>query len=223
MSSTYHNTIFQGTEEWLQARCGMLTASEISRITTAKKIQFADNKTSRAHAYELLAQRLTGIVEPHYISDDMLRGQFDEVEARKLYSESYAPVTEVGFVTLDCGGFTLGYSPDGLVNDDGLIEIKSRRHKYQIETIITDTVPEDYMLQIQMGMLVSGRKWCDFISYSGGLPMYVKRVSADADIQEKIIAVASEFECRIKELATNFEDKSQGLLPTERKEVELVI
>jgi predicted phage-related endonuclease len=93
-------------------------------------------------------------------------------------------------VTNDDHGFVIGYSPDGLVDDDGLIECKSRRQKFQVETILADRVPEEYMLQIQTGLLVTGREWLDFVSYCAGLPMFIKRVFPDARYQEAIIAAA---------------------------------
>jgi putative phage-type endonuclease len=221
---TTHEDLLQGSDEWLAIRCGLLTASEMKLIITPAKMQFANNDKSRAHVYELLAQRITQHVEPAYISDDMLRGMEDEATARELYNENYEPVQQVGFITHEMRGFTLGYSPDGLVGDNGLIEIKSRRAKYQIETIIYDEVPDEYMLQIQTGLLVSGRKWCDFISYSAGLPLYVKRVMADYEMQGKIVDAAVAFEDAIKEKASRYADNIVNLIPTERKEEgELVI
>lgn len=192
----YYNDIEQGSPEWLAIRCGVLTASSVRLIMTPT-FKPASNDKERAHMFELLAQRITGHVEPQYISDDMLRGHEDEILARAKYAEHYAPVTECGFVTRDDFGVTIGYSPDGLVGEDGLIEIKSRRMKYQIETILSDKVPQEYMLQIQTGLLVTGRKWLDFVSYSAGLPMYVKRVFPDAEIQAAIIAASAEFEDRL--------------------------
>lgn len=193
----YHDKLVQGSEEWLAARCGLITASEMKHLLTVKTLKVADNDKTRAHVWELLFQRLTGIVEPHYVSDDMLRGQEDEYYARQLYAEHYAPVEEVGFVTNDSWGFTIGYSPDALVGDDGLIECKSRRGKYQIQTIAENEVPEEYVLQLQTGLLVTGRKWIDFISYSGGLPMFVKRVEPDLLIQGAILAAATAFEAKL--------------------------
>lgn len=223
MIKTY-NDIAQGSPEWHALRCGLLTASEVKHIITPAKLQFAANDKCRSHVYELLGQRITGYVEPSYISDDMLRGRMDEVDARELYHTEIAEVLEVGFVTNDEWGFTLGYSPDGLVGDEGLIEIKGRCQKYQIETIITNEVPQEYMLQIQTGLLVTGRKWCDFLSYCGGLPMYPKRVYADAEMQGAIIRAATEFELKIAELRQVFEKNSQGLIPTERREeTEIVV
>ena len=192
----YYNDIEQGGEEWLAVRRGILTASEMRLIMTPT-MRPASNDKERAHLFELLGQRITGYTEPHYISDDMLRGHEDEIEARIRYAEHFAPVTACGFVTNDDHGVVIGYSPDGLVGDDGLIECKSRRQKYQIETILADEVPAEYLLQCQTGLLVTGRKWLDFISYCGGLPMFVKRVWPCPEIQQAIIAAASAFEQRL--------------------------
>jgi predicted phage-related endonuclease len=193
----YHNDLIQGSEEWLAARCGLLTASEMKMILTPT-LKVASNDKERAHLYELLAQRITNYVEPHYINDDMLRGQVDEIEARALYEKHYAPVEEVGFITNDRWGFTVGYSPDGLVGDDGLIECKSRRQRFQIETIVSDEIPPEYLLQLQTGLLVSEREWIDFASYSGGLPMAKMRVYPDRAIQDAIIVAATAFEERLE-------------------------
>ena len=192
----YYNDIEQGGEEWLALRRGILTASEMRLILTPT-MRTASNDKERAHMFEILGQRITGYTEPHYISDDMLRGHEDEIESRIRYAEHFAPVTECGFVTNDDHGVVIGYSPDGLVGDDGLIECKSRRQKYQIETILADEVPAEYLLQCQTGLLVTGRKWLDFISYCGGLPMFVKRVWPCQEIQHAIIAAASAFEQRL--------------------------
>lgn len=228
MGIVIHEDFEQGSGDWLQARCGLLTASEMKLIITPGKLQAANNDKSRCHLYELLAQRITGYVEPSYISDDMLRGREDEVEAREIYNDEYAPVKQVGFITNDKWGFTLGYSPDGLVGEDGTIEAKGRRQKYQVETILNDAMPEEYMLQVQTGLLVSERKWCDFISFCGGLYMYTKRIYADAEIQNAIIQAATEFEKKMaaaleqwKALSTS---ESMRLIPTERrKEKEIYI
>lgn len=125
----YYHDIEQGSDEWLAVRQGILTASEMRLILTPA-MRTASNDKERAHLFELIGQRITGYTEPHYISDDMLRGHEDEVAARIRYAEHFAPVTECGFVTNDDHGVVIGYSPDGLVGDDGLIECKSRRQKY---------------------------------------------------------------------------------------------
>lgn len=219
MTITYHRDLIQGSDEWAAARCGLLTASEMKLIITPT-LKVASNDKERAHLYELLAQRITRYVEPQYVSDDMLRGQVDEIEARALYAQHYAPVEEVGFITNDEWGFTIGYSPDGLVGNDGLIECKSRRQRFQIETVIRQTVPEEYMLQLQTGMLVTGRLWCDFVSYSGGLPMITQRIHADDVVQDAIIEAATAFEERLAKLRADYDAVIKGggrLLPTERR------
>lgn len=200
-----HHAVTQGTQEWLALRCGMLTASEMHLILTPTLKQ-ANNDKSRSHLYELLAQRITQYVEPHYISDDMLRGHDDEIRARELYAAEYTtdgPVTQVGFITNDRWGFTIGYSPDALVGSDGQLECKSRRQKYQVQTALEIgrgvTCPIDFLLQVQTGLLVTERKWCDFISYSGGLHMVVNRVVPDPVIQEGILSASKFFELKLAE------------------------
>ena len=216
---TYYEDLIQGSDEWLSARCGLLTASEMKLIVTPS-LKIASNDKEKTHLYELLAQRITQYVEPHYVGDDMLRGQSDEVDARILYAEKYAPVTEMGFITNDRWGFTIGYSPDGLVGDAGAIECKSRRQKYQIETLVNREMPVDYLMQIQTGLLVSEREWIDFISYCGGLPMATIRVYPDPAIQKAIIEAAGAFESRLSEKLTAYREtlaSSLRLIPTERR------
>lgn len=199
MALTIHQNVEQGSDEWLALRCGRITASEVKLLLSPKTLKIADNDKSRSHVDELLAQRLTHYVEPHYVSDDMLRGQEEEIIAREKYSEAFAPVREVGFMTRDDWGFTIGYSPDGLVGEDGLIEVKSRRQKYHVQTVASNEVPEEYRLQIQTGLLVSGRSWLDFISICGGLHMVVIRVKADPEMQAAILKACALTERQINE------------------------
>ena len=217
-----HREVVQGSEEWHQMRRGLLTASQMNLIITPT-LKIADNDKTRTHLYELLAQRITGYVEPQYISDAMLRGQSDEIVAVELYAKTYAPIERVGFITNDEWGFTIGYSPDALVGDDGLVECKSRAQKYQIKTIVdyvdTNTIDPDYMIQVQTGLLVTGRKWCDLVSYCGGLPMATVRVFPREDVHKAIIEAATAFEAKLADkLATYYallESKAR-LIPTER-------
>lgn len=216
----YHPNITQGSADWIAARCGVLTASEMKLIITPT-LKVASNDKERAHVWELAAQRITKYVEPTYIGDDMLRGMEDEIQARALYHETYAPVTEMGFITNDRWGFTIGSSPDGLVGDDGLIECKSRRQKYQIETLASLAMPDDYWIQVQTLLLVTERQWCDFISYSGGLPMVTLRVLPDEKVQAAIVEAATAFEKRVALRVAQYRDtlaSDARLIPTERKD-----
>lgn len=224
MTITYHPAMIQGSDEWHAARCGMLTASEMDRIITPT-LKIANNDKTRAHAWELAAQRITKYTEPSYISDDMLRGWQDELTARGLYSEHVAPVVECGFVTNDTLGFPIGASPDGLVGDAGLIEIKSRRQRFQIETWATGEMPAEYMLQVQTQLLVTGREWCDFVSISPGLPLFIKRASPDEDVQAAIIEAARAFEAHVlaKIEAYRANQSAVRLIQTERRPSEDII
>jgi len=220
---TINKEMIQGSEEWAAARCGLLTASEMSLIITPT-LKAASNDKERSHLYELLAQRITRYVEPRYVSDDMLRGLDDEIEALDIYSKTYAPVEKVGFITNDKWGFTIGYSPDALVGDEGQVECKSRRAKYQIRTIVdyvsAGTIDPDFVIQVQTGLLVSERKWVDLVSYCGGLPMATVRVGPDEKVQAAIIDAATNFEKRLDAAATKFQTvmaSRNRLIPTERK------
>jgi hypothetical protein len=222
MTITYYQHVVQGSDEWLAQRCGMLTASEMHLILTPT-LKVARNEKTRLHLYELLAQRITQYVEPRYVSDDMLRGQDDELEARQWYSDNVAPVTECGFVTRDFihGGRCIGYSPDGLVGDEGLIECKSRRQKYQVQTFVEwtagNTPPEDYLLQCQTGLYVTQRKWLDLISWSGGLPPCVMRIHPDAKVHAAIAKAVDEFESQLDEARRIYEIATKGLRPAARR------
>lgn len=216
MTIKYYKDLEQGSDEWLSARCGLLTASEMKHIVTPK-LKIADNDKASTHLYELIAQRITKYVEPHYISDDMLRGMTDEIDAKIIYAKNYAEVEDMGFITNDKFGFEIGYSPDGLVCSDGLIECKSRRQKYQTETLIEGKLPDEYLIQVQTGLLVSERKWLDFISFSAGLPMFVLRVYPDEKVQSAIIEAATAFEEKIKIRLPIYAENIKSLIPTERK------
>lgn len=206
----------QGSEEWLEERRGMLTASVIGRLITPAKVKPASNPESRALTVQLAAERITGWVDPNFVSDDMLRGTYDEMIARDVYAENYAPVEQVGFMVRDEDDYRLGYSPDGLVGDDGLIEIKSRLPKKHLATILTDEVPRENIAQCQCALFVTGRAWLDYISFSGGLPLWVKRVEPDPRWFEAIETVARIFERSVTDIICTYSQRVQGLVMTER-------
>lgn len=222
MTIIYHPELIQGSDEWIDARRGLITAGSMDLILTPT-LKDASNEKERTHLYELLAQRETGYTEPSYISDDMLRGLDDEVYAKSLYAEKYAPVVDTGLVTNDALGFLVGFSPDGLIGEDGFLEIKSRRQKWQAQTIVEDECPVEYMLQIQTGLLVTGRAWCDFISYCGGMPMFVKRVQPIKEYQDAIRRAATAFEIRLQKAQATYREKIKALHPTERRIQEDII
>ena len=216
MTLHIYDQLEQGTDEWLEARRGMVTASTVGQLLTATG-RPANNDTSRRLTLTLVAERITGEIEPVWINDDMQRGHDVEPIARNLYAQSFAdePVTETGFMVRDDWGFRLGFSPDGLVGDNGLLEIKAPRAKGHIATILADDMPSHHMPQIQAGLLVSGRDWCDFVSYRGGLPPYIKRIHADAKWAEAIVDAVSAFEQRAEEMVHNFDTATKGMRTTE--------
>jgi hypothetical protein len=151
----------------------LLTASEFDRIITPT-LKIADNVKSRARTcgkWPLSASAATS--SRNTSATRCSAGKRTRSGPATLYSKHYAPVEQCGFVTNNKWGFTLGCSPDGLVGDDGMIEVKSRCQKFQVETIVEGKMPDDFLLQVQGELLVTQRKWCDFISYSAGLPMIV--------------------------------------------------
>lgn len=225
MAAVYHYDIVQGSDEWIAARCGRLTASEMKLIVTPT-LKAASNDKERAHLYSLAAQRIAQYTEAGFQGFDMLRGHEDEIDAKLAYARHYAPVEDCGFITNDKWGFTLGYSPDGLVGDDGLIEIKSRAHKFQVETILEHAakgaVHPDFVVQCQTGLLVADdREWIDFISYSAGLPMVTIRAYPDPAVQTAILDAAAAFEERIAKRLTDFTEilttPGHRFLATERR------
>lgn len=222
----FHYDLVQGTDAWLQARLGLITASEMKHVLTPK-LKIAENAESKKHVFELMAQRLNVYVEPCYISNDMLRGEEEEIQARDLYRKHRAPVQECGFVTNSRHGFTIGCSPDGLVGEDGMIEIKSRNQKLQMQTLVEvasgegQDIPEEFRLQVQTALLVTEREWCDFISICGGMPMAIVRVYPDPAYREAILTACRAFEDRMAELFAIYRrfvetDAGKHLLPTER-------
>lgn len=157
------------------------------------------------------------------MTSDMWRGVEAEPFARDIYSGHYQQAVEVGFMLREEDSWTLGYSPDGLVGDDGLIEIKAPRAKTHLKTILADEVPWHYMAQCQSGLLVSGRKWIDFVSYVGGMPLYVKRVLPDPKWHEAITAACIGFEANAEKITADYRTRVAGMPKTQRIDFEIKV
>lgn len=218
-------SLIQGSDDWLAQRRGMVTASVVGQLVTAKTIKPADNDYSRALTALLVAERITDWTDSVYVSDDMLRGHEDEPRAIEAYSKwRGVTVDSIGFMIRDDWGFRIGYSPDGLVGTDGLIECKSRRQKKHLQTILCDEVPPENMAQLQCGLLVSGRAWIDYVSYCGGMPLYVKRVEPDERWFDAITAAVTKFEETAAQMVAAYHSATDGLPATERVvEMEMVL
>lgn len=184
-------------------------------------IEPASNDTSRDLTALLVAERISGITEETTTTNDMWRGIECEPLARDKYSECFAPVKQTGLMVRDDWGFKIGYSPDGLVGDDGLCEIKSPRAKNHVKTVLSDGVPMEYMPQLQAGLLVSGREWIDFVSFSAGMRMWRKRVYRQPKWFEAIIAAVRLFEENAAEMMRLYDEATDGLPMTERRTEDL--
>jgi hypothetical protein len=210
----YYNEILQGSDEWHHMRLGVVTASNINILITPKG-KPAKNEKMRNYACEIAAQREMMHVEDTYQSFDMIRGHLQEGIARDVYSDNYAPVVECGFVTNDRLGSLIGCSPDGIVGDEGGIEIKSRLAKFQMATIIKGEVPDEFINQIQTFLMITERSWCDYVQYSNGMPLFVKRVKPDPVRQEAIMLAILEFEEEVQRISAEYAEKSAGLVQCE--------
>ena len=224
MTLTTYPDVIQGTPDWDDVRRGLVTASAVGALITATG-KVAANEGSRTLTNLLVAERITGHTDPTYQSDDMLRGLMDESRATAKYAEhNGVEVAEMGFMTREIDGHHLGYSPDGLVGDDGLVEVKSRRQKKHLATILADAVPPENVVQLQAGLLVSGREWIDYISWCGGMPMWTKRVLPDPVLHVAIVEALAVFEENAARMLADYAARTKGLPATERINLdELVI
>ena len=183
----------QRTEEWFQARLGKVTASRVADVLA--KIKSGESASRRNYKIQLVSERLTGEKQETYINQAMQDGIDREFYARERYVQQFGEVEEVGFVkhpTLEAGA-----SPDGMVGEDGILEIKCPMGSTHTETLMTQDVPIRYVPQIQFQLLVTGRKWCDFVSYNPMFPehlqVFVKRVEADLVYQKELESEVKQF------------------------------
>jgi len=231
----YYFNLNQLTDEWLELKLGMLSASILKNVITAKTLKVSASKTNRLFYDEVLSQRIGGEIDrDNFTSFAMHRGLDDEEFAIKQYEKEYGhKVRPCGYIINRSLGFPFGFSPDGLVGDDGLIEIKSRAPKYQIQTILDhmagrseDVIPMEFMMQIQTGLFVSGRKWCDFISFCNGFQMVKIRVEPISEFQEAIAVAAMGFEDILEDNMKLYQkavEQNEGLTPTPRRKLEMEI
>jgi putative phage-type endonuclease len=185
----------QRSESWFRARLGKATASRVSDVVARTKSGYA---TSRAnYAAQLVCERLTGVQADGFSSAAMQWGTDQEPDARAAYSFlADVDVEEVGFVDHPALQMA-GASPDGLVGHDGLLEIKcpiSATHK---DTLLNDTIPDKYIVQMQWQIACCGRQWCDYVSYDPRFPehmrLYVRRIERDNDRIRELEAEVDKF------------------------------
>jgi len=179
----------QGTAEWLQARAGIPTASEFSTVM-AKGKGSAESKTRRTYMLKLAGEVLTGLPMESYSNHHMERGKEMEAEARDLYSFlADVDPEQVGFIR---NGFK-GCSPDALVGDAGMVEIKTKLPHLQIDVLLSGDLPPEHKAQCQGALWVAEREWIDFVSYWPKLPLFVTRVTRDEEYIKQLSAAVDQF------------------------------
>jgi putative phage-type endonuclease len=196
----------QGTEAWFNIRIGKVTASRVADVLAKTKTGYSTTRDN--YMAQLVCERLTGQKGESFTNAAMQHGIETEAYARAAYEARYdVLVDEVGFVshpTIEMSGA----SPDGLVGDDGLIEIKCPNTATHIETLLSESVPNKYYTQMQFQLSCTGRKWCDFVSFDNRLPtelqMFVKRVPRDDMyiklIEDEIVKFLAELDTKINQL-----------------------
>ena len=196
----------QGTEAWFNIRIGKVTASRVADVLAKTKTGYSTTRDN--YMAQLVCERLTGQKGESFTNAAMQHGTETEPLARAAYEARYdVLVDEVGFVshpTIEMSGA----SPDGLVGEDGLIEIKCPNTATHIETLLSESVPNKYYTQMQFQLSCTGRKWCDFVSFDNRLPtelqMFVKRVPRDEMyirlIEDEIVKFLAELDTKINQL-----------------------
>lgn len=193
----------QGSAEWLAIRMGIVTASNMASLLVNGKGEAGFGADAFSYMNTLIGERITQeIADPFTGNRHTERGHELEPKARALYEAQTDLECRQVAIILNQG---CGYSPDSLVGDEGLNEIKTKLPKYQVELILSDEVPKEHLAQCQAGLWLSEREWIDFISYWPGMPLFVKRLYRD----EELIRKMSE---RVKTFYEILEDRMNRVL-----------
>lgn len=176
----------QGSELWLKLRCGYVTGSRVSDvIATVKKGEAAPRRNYRI---ELLCERLTGVPYPRYVSQEMQWGIDHEAEARAAYELNQGVLVDTTGFVLHPAISMFGASPDGLVGDDGLIQIKCPTTATHLSWMLAGVVPVEHCPQMLAEMSCTGRAWCDFVSFDPRMPSHLQLFVRRFERDEKLIA-----------------------------------
>ena len=198
--------IEQRSDAWFEARIGKVTASRVADVIAKTKTGYSATRDN--YMAQLVCERLTGQKGESFSNAAMQWGTETEPLARISYEVAQnVLVDEVGFVPHPSIEMA-GASPDGLVGDDGLLEIKCPNTATHIETLLSQTVPGKYNTQMQFQMACTGRQWCDFVSFDNRLPaelqLFVKRVPRDEVfvrlIEAEIVQFLAELDDKINKL-----------------------
>lgn len=189
--------VTQGSTEWLALRSGIPTASCFDRIITPKG---RPSSQLERYMHSLLAERIMGHPVTEYVSTWMQRGSESEAGAVAYYEGITERDTAlVGFVTNDSG--TIGASPDRLVGDDGLLEIKVPREHTHVSYLLTKSVDAEYYPQVQGQLWIAERRWLDIMSYHPEMPPALIRVERDEAFIRMLASAVGEFSVALEALA----------------------
>jgi len=182
----------QNSPAWFSARAGIPTASEFSTIL-AKGKGGGESITRRKYLYRLAGERLCGEPEETFQSPVLDRGHAMEPEAASWYEFTReVELQQVGFIkSTECGG--MGYSPDRLIGDNGLLEIKTNKPSVLIDLLVKDEFPSEHLPQCQGGLFVSGRDYIDLVCFWPGMPKLVKRAVPDRAYQATLRSEITRF------------------------------
>ena len=204
----------QGSEAWAQARCGLVTASRASDVIAVSKN--GEAAVRRNYRAELISEILTGVPYPTYLSQEMKWGIAKEPEARVAYELAHDVLVETCGFILHPGVDRFGASPDGLVGDDGLIQIKCPNTATHLSWLMSGVIPVEHMPQMLAEMSCTQRAWVDFVSYDPRLPehlqLFVRRFSRDAKLIAVLEREVENFNQQIDELLAALPQKPQGLV-----------
>jgi len=190
----------QGTPEWFAARLGIPTASEFKTVLAGGK-----GLTRATYMRKLAGEVLTGEPAESYSNAAMERGKAMEPEARMAYSLlKDVEVHEVGFI-LNHGA---GCSPDGLIGDDGGLEIKTKAPHLLIECLDRDDIPPEHRAQVQGALWITGRRWWDFVAYWPGLPLFIVREYRDEDYIANLAQEVKTFNAQLARMV----EKLRGMM-----------
>lgn len=198
--------VTQGSEEWVRLRLGIPTASEMDRIFTPGG-KPSGKLTQEKYMMGLLAERITGLCDTDFKSSWMERGTDTESEARNFYDlQRGLDVKQIGFVTNDAG--TIGVSPDALVGDPGLMEIKCPKAGVHIGYLLkSGSAYAEYKVQVQGQLWITERQWCDVISYHPAMPMALNRIERDEEFIKGLSAAVEAFSEALEAAALQLVEK----------------
>ena len=200
----------QGSPQWHAARLGMVTASRMADVTAKTKAGWGAGRAN--YAAELIAERLTGAAAERFTNAAMQWGTEQEPAARAMYAfMTGLPVVEVGAVLHPSIEMTLA-SPDGLVGDDGLVEVKCPNTATHIETLLGAAIDGKYIKQMQWQMACCERQWCDFVSFDPRMPadmqIHIQRVHSDpvliAELEQAARVFLEDIITKVKELVAKY-------------------